>query len=913
MRNRLPAAFAVLFACLALSSCATSQASQPASRSETTLIAGADVLTMVNDGLDTAQTVVIEGDRIAAVRDFRQADLSVPGAIDARGKFVMPGLVDMHIHFAKSPGEPGDAAQRAAAVMLAHGVTTARSMAGAPEHVVLRDALESGAIAGPRIYIASPAISDGTVKTASEAEAAVRDAKAAGFDLVKSHFISDPAIWEATGREAKRLGLATAGHVANSVGLERAIPAGQQIEHLDGFAHALLPSEAPERSVEFGQIPPPPILAKIDLGTLAQNAVFDLAAHEPAWQVPTLGLFELLMDTGLTIEELKARPEMRYVPPEAVEQWAAQRQQLQTQLTPEFGAVVTEFRREVVRALDAKGVPLMAGSDAAQAFHVWGPALHREIASLSRIIGIDKALRSATVVPRDYFRSLPANGSSLGWAADFGTIAQGARADILILDADPRANLSALDRPQAVIRAGEVFDRGELDRLLANASDAAKGVKPSAASATNLAAPVWVMRHLEAEDSGERNLTAAGKQQAQELASYLAKEGVAAIYVTDTLRARRTAEPLAEALGLEPIVYDPFDGAALVEQIRIEGRAALVVGHSNTAPEIARALGAEGTQADSLVNFGTVFAAHPSGPAIHRLGAARIPATLATPCSQAGLPPETQCGRIMVLENRSKPEGRKIPVGFAILPATRSSTQDPLVIIPGGPGLGGMQAGAGVAQLFAAYRADRDLVLIDQRGTGSSNRLACEEGVNAATLLSALQPMDGEAVENCRDALMQRADLTQYHTRESVLDMQAVRKALGYDRFDLFGMSYGTRPALDYLRLYPEHVGETVIRAAAPVGMKLPLYTPRDAQAVYDLLVETCRQQADCAARHPDLHGDLDKMMNHFADGPVEISVVDPRNGERLETELTRDALRSVLFFMLYIPEFTTQLPPLIE
>ena len=907
MFARIAKTIAVGATSLALLGCSTTGDIAAGPQGGVILIAGADVLPMTDAGLLEDRTLVIEGDRIAAIRPYRESDLRLSGAIDARGKVAMPGLVDMHVHFAKASGGDGDPAQRAAAVMLAHGVTTARSMAGSAEHIALRAAVEDGTIPGPRIYAGSPAVSDATVKSPAEARAAIASAKAASFDFIKSHFISDLATWQAAKDEADRLGLATAGHVANAVKLERAINAGQQIEHLDGFVQATLPEDAPERNVEFGQIPPPPILAKIDLATLADKPVFDLAAAERSWQVPTLSLFELLMDTSTSIETLKALPEMRYVPDEAIEQWSAQRQQLAGQLTPEYAGDVIAFRRAVVAALDAHGVPLMAGSDTAQAFHVWGPALHREIETLAAIIGPHKALQAATVTPRDYFRSLPKNGSALGWDADFGTIEQGARADLILLDKDPRADLSALHRPNAVIKAGRLYDRAELDAMLDQAAADAKGTGPIAAAT---APPVWVVRHMEAEDHGERMLTVTGRQQAEVLARDLSDKGIGAIYVTDTLRARQTAEPLAMALGVEPQAYAPLDVAALKQRIAEGGVPALVVGHSNTAPAIAQAFGADPATAEELVEFGKLYASTDASIAASN---GRVPAALATPCDQAGLPADAQCGTLRVAEDRSKPNGRTIPVRFAVLPATGAATQDPLVVIPGGPGLGAVQAGAGINQLFGAFRSDRDLVLIDQRGTGGSNRLACEDGINASTLLAALEPMDEAAVVRCRDALMARADLGQYHTREAVRDMEAVRLALGYERFDLFGMSYGTRPALDYLRLYPERVGETVIRAAAPVGMNLPFHTARDAQAVYDLLVATCNAQPDCAERHPDLAQNLDRMMGQFDAGPVMISVTDPRNGERVQTELTKDAFRSVLFFMLYIPEFTTQLPPLID
>lgn len=421
------------------------------------------------------QTVVISGDRIVSVEKSDKAPPSAGATtIDGRGKVLSPGLVDMHVHFAPLPGEPGDAAARAAAVMLAHGVTTARSMAGHPAHVALRDALERGAIPGPRIYAASPAVAENKVKSTDEARAAVRAAKAGGFDLVKSHQIADPAVWQAVQDEAKALGLATAGHVANQVGLDRAFASGQQVEHLDGYPFALANGVGGD---QYGQIPPPPVVEAIDPAAIAAHPVFARAREAKSWTVPTLGLFEKILSTEVPTADLVARPEMRFVPPEAARQWGAQREGLVKQLPPAYGAQVIALRRAIVAALVANGLPVMAGSDTAQAFHVWGPALHQEVRALAAAIGPAAALRAATAAPADYFANLAGNGSALGWSADFGRIAPGKRADLVLLEGNPLANLAALDRPTAVIVRGKLFDRAALDNLLSEAERQAHSAK----------------------------------------------------------------------------------------------------------------------------------------------------------------------------------------------------------------------------------------------------------------------------------------------------------------------------------------------------------------------------------------------------------------------------------------------------
>jgi imidazolonepropionase-like amidohydrolase len=446
-----------------------------------TAIIGADVLPMTaRERLDD-QTVLIQDDRILRVGP--RATTAIPAGarrIEARGLTLMPGLVDMHVHLAPAPGAPSDAARRAMAVMLAYGVTTARGMAGSPANLIVREAVESGLIPGPRLYAASPALNVNNVASPEAARAAVAAAHAAGHDLIKAHHLTDIATWQAVQDEARRLGMPVAGHVANEIGLDRAMAARQQIEHLDGALLALLPADAPERQIPFGQIPPPPVLAALARLTDADLDAFAARIRAAgSWHVPTLALFERIADVTTPAEQLRARPEMRYVPDPVLAQWAGQHGQLaEAGFTRENGEAFIALRRRIARALHRAGVPLMAGSDTAQSFHLWGAGLIAEIEAL-HAAGLTRlaALRSATLVPRDYLRALPNGGSARGRRADFGTVEAGARADLILLHGDPSRDLAALRRVDTVIAGGRIHDRAALDRMLDEASRAAKAVR----------------------------------------------------------------------------------------------------------------------------------------------------------------------------------------------------------------------------------------------------------------------------------------------------------------------------------------------------------------------------------------------------------------------------------------------------
>jgi hypothetical protein len=371
------------------------------------------------------------------------------------------------------------------AISLAHGVTTARIMIGQAGHPAVRAAVDRGELAGPRLYAASPPLHQNNTPTAEAARASVAAAKAAGFDLIKSHQLTDVAVWQAVQDEARRQNIPTAGHVANPIGLERAMAAGQEIEHLDSAFLFFLPPGTP---LDFGQFLPPPVT---EAAEKASEADYDALARKVraagSWQVPTLAVFERATALGTPLDEMLASPDSRFVADWILAQWRGQRAQLVNGgYTPDLGARFAAVRRRLVRAFHRAGVPMMAGSDTPQAFQVWGVGLIREVESLSAAgLGPKAALRSATIVPRDYFRSLPNQGSAIGRKADFGTVEVGARADLILLARDPSVDIANLRALDTVIAGGRLYDRPALDAMLAQAAKDGKAQPPPPAPPGN--------------------------------------------------------------------------------------------------------------------------------------------------------------------------------------------------------------------------------------------------------------------------------------------------------------------------------------------------------------------------------------------------------------------------------------------
>ena len=224
-------------------------------------------------------------------------------------------------------------------------------------------------------------------------------------------------------------------------------------------------------------------------------------------------------------------------------------------------------------------------------------------------------------------------------------------------------------------------------------------------------------------------------------------------------------------------------------------------------------------------------------------------------------------GTLSLPENRDQPDGRKISLHIVVVPALTTGVKaPPLFDLAGGPGLAATGSAAWYAADSTGYRATRDIVLVDQRGTGRSNPLRCPELESRARF----QAMYSRgAVERCRDELAKTADLTQYTTLAAARDMEAVRVALAYEKIDLIALSYGTMLAQTYMREYPQNVRCAVLMGTVPVGEKLPLHHARGADDVVQKLIDDCERDPSCGAKYSSIRNDWDTLLDSFAQGSV--------------------------------------------
>lgn len=256
---------------------------------------------------------------------------------------------------------------------------------------------------------------------------------------------------------------------------------------------------------------------------------------------------------------------------------------------------------------------------------------------------------------------------------------------------------------------------------------------------------------------------------------------------------------------------------------------------------------------------------------------------------------ELRCATLAVPEDWSRPGGRTIALHVVVVPAlTRRPGNDALFELAGGPGLAASEGAEAYLEDFAAYRQERDVVLVDQRGTGRSHPLHCE--------LEQQGPLDEmyppELVRACRERLEQGSDLRQYTTDHSARDLEAVRRALGYERVHLVGLSYGTELARAYLRLFPTRVRSVVLLGAPRTGMKAPLDHARNAQQALDGVFDRCARDSACARVFPDLRREWRQLLERLERGPL-TARYRPKRGPDAALVIRRDvfgeAFRGVL------------------
>jgi len=261
------------------------------------------------------------------------------------------------------------------------------------------------------------------------------------------------------------------------------------------------------------------------------------------------------------------------------------------------------------------------------------------------------------------------------------------------------------------------------------------------------------------------------------------------------------------------------------------------------------------------------------------------------PCQLPGVDGDTRCGSYEVFENRAAKSGRTIKLRIVVLKAwSKTPAPDPIFWLHGGPGAAATDAVAlGQQGIMAPSRDERDLVFVDQRGTGHSNPLKCnleDDPEDIQDFFGELFPRD--RVRECRQKLEKVADLRLYTTPIAMDDLDEVRAALGYGKINVFGASYGTLAAQIYMRRHPESVRSVVLIGVATPNIKQPLLFPRSAQHAMDLLFTDCAADDTCRKAFPNLQQEFGAVLDRFAKGPLAVELVNPATKKREQVKLPR-------------------------
>jgi imidazolonepropionase-like amidohydrolase len=415
----------------------------------TTVFVNVNVVPMTSETVVARQTVVVENGVVVVIGDVD--NVPVPEGselVDGTDRYLMPGLAEMHAHI---PGADSQSLDRIFSLFVANGITVIRGMLGQASHLRLRQQILDGDVFGPRLFTAGPSFSGNSVSGAADAIRKVRAQHDAGYDFIKLHPGLSADEFRAIAETANELGMPFVGHVPAAVGVEDALAAGMTtIDHLDGYMAALTSPDSDGTGGHGGLS-----LANQAVTERIENVVA-ATARAGTSNVATQSLFESRV-SEVTVTDLRNRPEMRYMPESTVNEWVAakERQLSDRDFDAELAARAIEVRRALIFALHKAGAGLLSGSDAPQVFNVPGYSLHRELGYfVASGLSPFEALQTSTTAVAEFF------------GTNTGAVAIGRGADLLLVNANPLADIGNIQRIHGVMLRGNWYSAEELeDRL----------------------------------------------------------------------------------------------------------------------------------------------------------------------------------------------------------------------------------------------------------------------------------------------------------------------------------------------------------------------------------------------------------------------------------------------------------------
>lgn len=420
------------------------------------LISNVNIVDVRTGAIHEGKQIVIDSGKIKHISDAVENAESYARHIDGTGKYALPGLAEMHAHI-PSPETSKQRIEETLFLYLSNGITTIRGMLGHPSHLEMREKAKTGDLLSPRIFTSSPSLNGNSLPTPEEARTKVTAYKNDGYDFLKIHPGIQLEVFDELVKTANDVGITFSGHVPVDVGIRHALESEYaSIDHVDGFLEGLVPESEnvnPAENGFFGYN----FTALADPGKI--DELVQMAKENKVWIVPTQSLFERWFAPA-DGDELLAQPEMKYMQASTLAEWKQRKEQTTGEGTGFEVAQWEKFdeiRMQLIKKLQENGHGMLLGSDAPQLFNVPGFSIHHEIDGMVRA-GLTplEIIQSGTVNPAAFF----------GKEDLFGEIKEGLDADILLLNANPLEDLSALKELSGVMVRGTWLDKESIDKKL---------------------------------------------------------------------------------------------------------------------------------------------------------------------------------------------------------------------------------------------------------------------------------------------------------------------------------------------------------------------------------------------------------------------------------------------------------------
>lgn len=420
------------------------------SRQREIVFTSVNVVPMDNEKILENSMVIVKDGKVTAIGKKLNYGKDAL-VIDAKGKYLIPGLAEMHAHV--PPNENAESHKEVLFLFAANGITTIRGMLGHPKHLELRSMINSGEVFGPRFYTTGPSFNGLSVKTPERGAEMVREQKAAGYDYLKLHPGLTKDNFAAIAKTAKEVGIPFAGHVSFGVGVWRAIDAGySSIDHLDGFVEAMVPgieSMVEQQTGLFGMF----VADKADVSVIPK--LMKELKEKNIWVVPTQSLADRWFDANFTGEEFLKDPDSKYMDKKIVSQWLDSKKNLMANEQYDANKIddFIKLRRKLIYECQKNGVGLLLGCDAPQIFNVPGFSTHNEL----------KYLVDAGLTPYEALLTGTVNVAKYLNLADAGTIRPGAIADLVLINGNPLTEITNTKKVEGVMMRGKWLSKSEIE------------------------------------------------------------------------------------------------------------------------------------------------------------------------------------------------------------------------------------------------------------------------------------------------------------------------------------------------------------------------------------------------------------------------------------------------------------------